>query len=389
MQPKTNVKFDKETFERHIKNIKYIAEARREFKKNPKFSLPIPKDIGFQITRRCNLRCHICMLWGEEGSFNPLIRKEREVELDISAIEKVFRESKKAKSNIFFWAAEPLVHRNWNDISRIIEADPRWTILCTNGLLIEKHMDSLLRISENLATVISLDGFKEDHDAIRGKGMYDKLWHNLDLLFNEQKKGNYKGKISIHCVINENLVPHMYEFMEFVEQKPFDSIYFIFPWFISPKTAGKMDEFYNCKFNWLNYNFNGSKPSWYHFTYHLDSSLIDTLKSEIKRLNSRSWNLRIRLQPAVEIDQIENFILGDDMPVQKRKNCLSIATRLDILADGNVTACQSFPELTVGNIYEKGLIEIWKSDVYDKLREKIHEGLTPACSKCVLLYLNS
>ncbi len=389
MQPKTSVKFDKDTLERHIKTIKFISETKRQRKNNPYYSMPLPKDIGFQITRRCNLRCHFCMLWGNEGSFNPLVQSEREVELDISAIERVFKDSMEVKSNIFFWAAEPLIHKNWDDISKIIENDPRWTVLCTNGLLIEKKMESLLRISENLATVVSIDGFQEDHDIIRGKGMHTKLMHNLDLLFKEQAKGSYKGKVSIHCVINENLIPHLYEFMEWVESKPFVSIYFIFPWYISETTAQKMDDYYNCNFKWLDFKNNDSKPSWHYFAYHLPPTMMESLRKELTRLKTRTWNTRIRLQPAVEDDQLENFVLGDDMPVQQRNCCLSVSTRLDILADGNVTACQSFPEFSVGNIYEKSLLEIWKSAEYDKLRGIIDKGLTPVCSKCVLLYLNS
>jgi hypothetical protein len=32
------------------------------------------------------------------------------------------------------------------------------------------------------------------------------------------------------------------------------------------------------------------------------------------------------------------------------------------------------------------VMEIWESEAFKKVRETIHGGLTPICSKCVLLY---
>lgn len=71
---------------------------------------------------------------------------------------------------------------------------------------------------------------------------------------------------------------------------------------------------------------------------------------------------------------------------QRRKQCLSISNRMDVLADGSVSSCQLFPEFSVGNLYEKGVVEIWHSENFKKVRETIHGSLTPICSKCVLLY---
>jgi hypothetical protein len=63
MQPETIKKWDKESFERLKRNVKYRALALRERKKDPTYSKDLPDDVGMQINRNCNLRCKICFLW--------------------------------------------------------------------------------------------------------------------------------------------------------------------------------------------------------------------------------------------------------------------------------------------------------------------------------------
>lgn len=50
---------------------------------------------------------------------------------------------------------------------------------------------------------------------------------------------------------------------------------------------------------------------------------------------------------------------------------------------------QIFGELAIGNVKEQPLTEIWNSARYDRLRRILDEGLSPACSKCNVLYLNT
>jgi MoaA/NifB/PqqE/SkfB family radical SAM enzyme len=388
MQPKTSVKFDEKTFERHKSSIRNLAIAVRGRKRKSSFAAPIPNDVGIQVTRRCNLRCTTCFLWNEEGAFLDLKKKERDVELDISVIEKIFRETREAKSKLYMWGAEPLLHKNWEDITRLLEKDPRWTVVCTNGILIDKKMESILRVSENLAIVVSLDGFAEEHNNIRGKNAFERTMNNVNLLLDMQRKNKYKGVISFHCVLNDHIIPKIYEFAEYCESYGVDSLYFGFPWYISEETGKQMDDYFIKNFSWLNSLNEITKPSWYYYSYHIKPSLINTLREQIKKLLNRKLKIRIRLQPPLEIFEFEDYLIGNRMSVLARSQCFSVSNRTDILADGSVTACQPFSEFSVGNLYEKGLIEIWKSKEYNRLRETIGKGLTPICSKCILLFLN-
>ena len=49
---------------------------------------------------------------------------------------------------------------------------------------------------------------------------------------------------------------------------------------------------------------------------------------------------------------------------------------------------QIFPEFSVGNLYEESVADIFHGEDLRKQREILACGLTPICSKCVLLYNN-
>jgi len=386
MHPKTNIKFDRETFDRMKRDIELVSKTSRGRQKSPTYATEIPEEVGVQLTYRCNLRCETCFQWNDQGFFHHLNKAQLKGELDASIFEKILYETKTAKSNLYLWGGEPLVHQNWSELCKMLEKDPRWTVICTNGLLIEKELESLLPISDNLVLLISIDGFKEDNDAIRGKGNFDRALRNIDLIQSLQRKGEYKGKVSISAVLNGEIAPRLYSFVEYCEELGIDSLYLVYPWYIPETIANKMDEYYKSNFSWLNPLSEKVKASWHSYTYHVDSDKVEVLRQQIEKVNARPWNMRIRYQPALEADEFSAFVGGSDSPGQRRTQCLSISNRMDVLADGNVSSCKLFPEFSVGNLYEQGVLDIWQSDAFRRVRETIHGGLTPICSKCVLLY---
>jgi hypothetical protein len=113
------------------------------------------------------------------------------------------------------------------------------------------------------------------------------------------------------------------------------------------------------------------------------------MKEQFEMLKSRVWNTRIRFNPPIQPHEFEDFIHGSHIPGCNISNCYAISNRMDVLADGCVTTCQLFPEFSVENLYEKEVLEVWKGEKFNKVRETINKGLMPICSKCALLYLNS
>ncbi len=388
MQPKTKVEFDEKTFDRIKRTIRNMSTASRERQSKPDFATRLPDEVGIQLTNRCNLRCKHCYQWSDEGHHKNMDLSKQKMDLDFGIIEKIFSETKDVKSNLYVWGGEPLCYENWDRFCDLLARDPRWTVLCTNATGIEDNLDSLLKVSENLAALISLDGFEEENDAVRGKGVFKKVINGIDALLDCKGKGTFKGEVSVNCVITDSMVGKLYDFLEYFEEKGVNTVYFCFTWYIPENICLEMDKYFEEKFNWLpGYNKN-RKNSWHSYTYNLNHGLIEKLKRDMQKINSREWNIRVRYQPALEMDEVESFITGGGKAIQHRKLCLAASNRMNVSADGTVTVCKMFPEFIVGNLNERSVYELWNSEEFKKARLIISQGLMPICTKCILLYLH-
>jgi len=388
MQPKTEVKFDRESFNRIKRTVKNMSVASRERGKNPYFATAIPEEIGIKLNNGCNLRCKHCFEWNADGFHHDMERSEKNREVPIELVDKMLTETRPVKSKVFLWGGEPLYYSKFAQLCDLLEKDPRWTTCCTNAIQTEERMDSILKISENLAMLLSLEGFEKENDAIRGRGTFQKVMHAVNLLLDLQRKGIYKGKVSVHLTISDAMATKLYDFLAFFEELGVDSVYFTFPWYLPDEVSNRMDDYVHENFDWLSDRISAHKASWHSFKYHLSESSIEPVIEEMNRINARAWRIRPRYQPALETHEVRDFVLGKEQPAQNRTQCLAISTRMDVMPSGEVSTCKLFPEFAVGNLNESSIQEVWHNEGFKDVREKLSCGLMPVCSKCVLLYLN-
>jgi Fe-coproporphyrin III synthase len=131
----------------------------------------VPVLAGYKITHHCNLRCAHCPYWnrsGEEQDFNGVLAtlgRLRNMGVRILILE----------------GGEPLLWRDrTKNIGHVVAAARKlFPCVCmtTNGTLDWSGLE-LNRVW------ISLDGPPEVHDAIRGKGVFQRVWANLNRVGN-------------------------------------------------------------------------------------------------------------------------------------------------------------------------------------------------------------
>ncbi|MCU1277795.1 MAG: radical protein [bacterium] len=345
---------------------------------------PVPEEIAFKLTNRCDLRCAHCYQWNEEGYHHHLVRAERQGDLPLSVIAKVLTATRELRSNVFLWGGEPLVYREWDGLVELLAADERWTSICTNGTLVEQRMESLLRISGHLEMAISIDGFEAEHDALRGAGAFRRTLAGLRSLIAQRRAGAYQGEITVNCVIGDAMVSRLFEFVGFLESEGVETVYLSFPWYISDETSAMMDQSFAERFPERP---TPQQPSWHSYKFKLDPRRLDDLRAELARIDGASWRVKLRYNPALHSSELREFILGSDKPAQNKTRCLALRTRLDVFPNGDAVSCKFFPELTVGNLLESAVAEVWHGERYDRVRETVATcGLMPVCAKCNLLY---
>lgn len=386
MKPRSEVKLDRTAFEKMKRVLPGFLAAHRGADAEDHRVRELPDEIAFKLTNRCNLRCKHCYQWNEEGHHRDLDKLEQNRDLDFGLIENVFAVTRERKSNVYLWGGEPLIYREWDRLADLLERDSRWTSMCTNGIGIENRLDSILRISERFEILFAVEGFREEHDAIRGRSTYDRTMRGIDLLLAEKEKGNYRGEVAVNCVVTDPLVGRLCELMEFFEEKGIDTVYLSLLWYLSDETSSKMDCYVARHFNWMCTEGEPARPSWHAYKYHLSPEAGERLMAELRRIDARSWKMKLRYNPALDLDEIPEFILGGDRPAQGKTRCLAIKTRMDVMPNGDVVSCKFFPEFAAGNLHRQGVVEVWHGERFKVLRDTIDRGLMPVCSKCNLLY---
>lgn len=348
---------------------------------------PLPEEISFKLTNRCDLRCTHCYQWGDEGYHRSLVYQEQKQDLPLTVIAKVMEATRSTRSNVFLWGGEPLVYREWAGLVELLAQDPRWTSLCTNGTLLPQRLPSLRAISQHLELSVSLDGFEAQHDAFRGQGSFARSMSGLRAVVAERHAGSYRGELSVNCVMSDGMIPHLLSFVKLMEAEGVETLYLSFPWFISKSTAAAMDAYVARHFPHLPAAGGTGKPSWHSFTFQLGAPHIEALRAELRRLLEAPLGLKLRFNPTLSDDDLEAFLAGSDKPAQGKTRCLALYSRLDVFPNGEAVSCKFFPEFTVGNLATASLDEVWRGQAYERVRETVSScGLMPACAKCNLLY---
>jgi uncharacterized protein len=141
------------------------------------------KALCLHVSHDCNLRCEYC--FASEGDYNSgreLMKKD----VAIKAVDYLVKNSGgRHKIEIDFFGGEPLMNfdvveavvKYGRQIEKEIDKQFYFTIT-TNGTLLNDHrIDFINKNMDNV--VISIDGRKESHDAVRydcnGKGSYEKI----------------------------------------------------------------------------------------------------------------------------------------------------------------------------------------------------------------------
>lgn len=132
----------------------------------------IPWLILMDPTSACNLHCTGC--WAAEYG--------NRLNLSFEDMDRIVTQGKELGIYpYFFTGGEPLVRKD--DIIRLCEKhDDCGFHAFTNGTLIDEKFCQEMKRVGNFSVAISLEGFDEVNDLRRGKGVFDKVMHAMDLM---------------------------------------------------------------------------------------------------------------------------------------------------------------------------------------------------------------
>ncbi len=372
------------------KVIRNDVLRNRAHRLNKNYIPEIPPEVSVQLTTRCNLRCKSCMQWSNSGFIKHNTKAEIG-DLDLDIFQKVLNETGKEKSCLHLWGGEPLLHNDWETISALLEKDKRKIVLSTNGILIEEKAESLLKIDNDMHIVVSLDGNREANDMIRGRGTYEEVIGNLNLLIKLKRNNVFTGEIIINTVLNEWLIPSLSEYIMQINDLKIDKLILSYPWYITESGRNFMDNYFSENYSLLTDIKENPKPSWHSFQFSIPDNTMHVLKEQLNRIPKDDLKVKLRLQPNVEPEEALQMIHCNYPETFIRDSyCLGTCNRMSICANGNVNGCPDFPEFIMGSLYDNSLRDIWNCENYNKLRDIRNHGAwpLPICFKCSLFSKN-
>lgn len=299
--------------------------------------------IQWHITNLCNLRCKHC--YQDDFSTHQDLDWPSLKKLADSVLETLRQWNSVA--SIHLTGGEPLLKPELFPLLAYLDESPQVHELglITNGLLLSPEtMERSSAFSKLKKIKISLDGpTAEINDSIRQTGVFDRVVRNLKRI----GRGNRFEFIFMFTLMKRNF-RNLPTFIQLCQDLGMDGL--ILERFI-PWGRGReiLDEVFD-------------KNQWREFLEML-SRFFSMDEEPVSLLPYQAFQVRFR-DGATEL-------LGAPCIIGTEGFCL--------MPDGAVLPCRRFP-ISVGNLLDASLVELWESELLVQLREK--ENLKGKCRSC-------
>ena len=166
--------------------------------------MQVPWAILMDPTTACNLDCIGC--WASEY--------DKGDSLSYELMDRIIREGKEIGTYMYiFSGGEPLMRKK--DIIKLCEThDDCYFLSFTNGTLVDDAFANEVSRVGNLAFAFSIEGYEQENDARRGKGIYAKVIKAMEIM---RKHGNLYGYSTVYHRNNTEVIGS-YEFVDFMEE---------------------------------------------------------------------------------------------------------------------------------------------------------------------------
>lgn len=305
--------------------------------------------VHFQITRNCNLRCWFCGQWGKQGFF----RDDGGKALGLEDWLRIAGELKALENppSIILWGGEPLMCPYFEELAQALYEMGFELGMVTNGTLLDRHMDTYRKCFKQI--YISIDGEADVHDAIRGKGVFQRVKENLSLL----RGGN--ARLSINTVLTPKLMERLPQTLDAFGELGPDEVLLQEMIALTPEEIA-------------------SYSSWLEREFHQQAHEIASWEGDCFPDPHRWEKIRAVLATRQDAFTVGYKPHGDACGRQ----CTSALHHAHVTWKGNVTFCTDFYDFSAGNVHDSPLPDIFENETSRHFREEIEKGHCATCGHC-------
>lgn len=339
-------------------------ELRRKIVRPRRMQGKYPFVLQFGITSKCNLRCKHCYDDAEEHihmSFDHIT----------AVLDKFLSFCHRFNRAPMFWitGGEPTIHPQfWEILNYITEQTNQLDTEClaallSNGITLDQDFIQKLEAHPlRIYVQVSVDGASaETHDAIRGKGSFEKAIRALTLLQPTSIETH------MHFVVHKQNYEDGFRMTDLAKELGVNvlTVTRLVPW-------GRGKELYE----------NMLSPEQV-------QKLFKKLSDDLDAIIAASNPPEVPPKPYISRDRCDWPIIYPDpsTPEAQLKNgfrCGAARSYINVMENGDVYPCRRMP-IKVGNVLEQDFIDVWQHPLMWKLRQKYKfvQGKCKNCYFCV------
>ncbi len=347
----------------------------------------VPSWLVFQLLERCNLRCHMCYEWGDNGAYHG-----REVaELDLDVVLRTLADCRSARPHVELFGGEPLLYRGIWDVLAAAAEGGSSVAFPTNGTLLADCADRLVSASPTRVWV-SLDGPAAINDAQRGRGVFTRAAAGMAAVAAAKKRtGSRFPELGLTYVVTPSTAP-------FVEQFFRSEIDLGMLSCISVELQSFATEQQHRDYAQLAADHFGVTSTPCAAGYVQDPAMfagidVEDLARQLGAVRDACAERGVEFysQPrSLAATDLGHFLSAEWTSMSDhRLRCAVPWAAAEISARGDVSTCHTFYDISLGNVYDQSLLDIWRGEPIQKLRALLRQGLLPICTACCRHYSGS
>jgi len=344
------------------------------------------RQLSFRITDLCNLRCHTCGQWGDQGFLHGQnLRDLKRNEVSLDRYLEVLRDLTRHGHHpfVYLWGGEPMLYEGSLELIEAASALKLPTAIATNGTRVAAAAERLVKAPMFLLQ-LSIDGpdaalHNQARPGVGGANNFADIQAALAAVGEAKRAhGGTLPLIASLTTISQANFRHLVDIYEAFRDQV-DLFVFYLSWWIDAARCQAHEADFRRRFGFTPVRPRGWVGGWKPDDYR---ELNRQLEAVLER--SRPGTApAVTLIPSITGEDNLRAYYTDHGNYFGFKQCISIFQAVEVNSNGDLSPCRDYHDYVVGNIKEATITDLWNSPAYRKFRQSLAtEGLMPVCSRC-------
>ncbi len=342
--------------------------------------------MSIRITDICNLRCHTCGQWGDNGFMHGRnLRDQRLAEVGPERYLEVFDDliANGHRPNVYIWGGEPMLYGGILEVIQGATERGLPVSIASNGHSLAECADRFAKIPLFLLQV-SIDGHSgKIHNALRPSAGEGDSFAGIEsgLLAMKEAKRAHRVNLPLVAsltVISKQNINHLVDIYHKFKDSV-DIFVFYLSWWIDPVQAKNHEQDFGDRFGFtpkLHWGWVGNwRPD--------DFTMLASQLAEIRNLTRPLSAPAVTFIPDISSPEDLERYYTDHSATFGFNECISIYQAVELNSNGDMSPCRDYHDYRVGNIKDDSIIDLWNGEKYTLFRHSLRsKGLMPACHRC-------